>query len=179
MVVGPTILPMILSDDQVKALILKTGLANEQALQELVEFSKNSNVSLADALIEKDIISDENLGILIADSLKIPFTVLSKLSIPEDVFHIVPEKIARKHKVIPFEKTHEGLKVATTDPRRVEILSAISKKTGLKVMPFLATERDVENILRIYKRDLQRSFEKLLQKELGCCSYRKNCKSSC
>ena len=158
---------MVLSDDQIKALILQTGLANEQTVAELVEFSKNSNVGLADALIEKDIISDENLGILIADSLHIPFTVLSKLSIPEEVFHIVPEKIARKHKVIPFEKTQEGLKVATVDPRRLEILQAISKKTGLKVMPYLVTERDVENILRIYKRDLQRSFEKLLQKELG------------
>ncbi len=158
---------MILSDDQIKALVLKTGLTNEKSLQELVEFAKNSNVTLADALIEKDVVSDENLGILIADFLHIPFTVLSKLSIPEEVFHVVPEKVARKHKVVPFEKTHEGLKVATVDPRNTEVLQAISKKTGLKVIPYLTTERDIENILRIYKRDLQKSFEKLLQKELG------------
>jgi len=158
---------MILSDDQIKALVLKTGLTNDASLQELVDFAKNSNVSLADALIEKDVISDENLGILVADFLHIPFIVLSKLSIPEDVFRIVPEKIARKHKVIPFEKTQEGLKVATVDPKKVEILQAISKKAGVKVIPYLTTERDVENILRIYKRDLQKSFEQLLQKELG------------
>ncbi len=158
---------MILSDDQIKALVLKTGLATQQSLQELVEFSKNSNVTLADALIEKDVISDENLGILIADFLHIPFIVLSKLSIPEEVFHVVPEKIARKQKVIPFEKNSEGLKVATVDPRNSEVLQAISKKTGLKVIPYLTTERDVDNILRIYKRDLQKSFEQLLQKELG------------
>jgi len=158
---------MLLPDDQIKSLVLKTGLATDTTIQELVEFAKNSNVSLADALIEKDVISDENLGILIADFLHIPFIVLSKLSIPEDVFHIVPEKIARKHKVIPFEKTQEGLKVATTEPSKVEVLQAISKKAGLKVIPYLTTERDVENILRIYKRDLQKSFEQLLQKELG------------
>ncbi len=158
---------MILTDDQIKALVLKTGLATDQTLIELVEFAKNSNVTLADALIEKDVISDENLGILIADYLHIPFIVLSKLSIPEEVFRIVPEKIARKHKVVPFEKTHDGLKVAIVDPRNVEVLSSISKKAGLKVIPYLTTERDVENILRIYKRDLQKSFEQLLQKELG------------
>ncbi len=158
---------MILSDDQIKGLVLKTGLATEQSLQELEEFSKNSNVSLVDALIEKDVVSDENLGILIADFLHIPFIILSKLSIPEDVFRIVPEKIARKHKIIPFEKGSDGLKVATVDPRNTEILAAISKKTGLKVIPYLTTERDIDNILRIYKRDLQKSFEQLLQKELG------------
>ena len=158
---------MILSDDQIKALVIKTGLATEQSIQELAEFARNSNVSLGDALIEKDVISDENLGILIADYLHIPFTVLSKIAIPEEVFRIVPEKIARKHKAIPFERSQEGLKVAIVDPRNTEILQLISKKANLKVIPFLTTERDVENILRMYKRDLQKSFEKLLQKELG------------
>lgn len=158
---------MVLADDQIRALILKTGLATERDLQELAEFAKNSNVTLADALIEKDVISDENLGILIADFLHIPFVVLSKISIPEDVFRIVPEKIARKHKVIPFERTQEGLKVAIVDPRKIEVLTGISKKSSLKVIPYLTTERDIENILRIYKRDLQRSFEQLLQRELG------------
>lgn len=158
---------MLITDDQLKALVIKTGLANEQSLAELDEFARNSNVSLADALIEKDVVSDENLGILIADFLHIPFVVLSKLSIPEDVYRIVPEKIARKYKVVPFERTQEGLKVAATDPRNSEILQAISKKAGLKVIPHLTTDRDIDNILRIYKRDLQKSFERLLQKELG------------
>lgn len=158
---------MILSEDQIKALILKTGLATEQSLQDLVEFARNSNVSLVDALIEKDVISDENMGILTADFLHIPFIILSKLTIPEEIFRIVPEKIARKHKVIPFEKGQDGLKVAMVDPRNAEVLSAISKKTGMKVIPYLTTERDIDNILRIYKRDLQKSFEQLLQKELG------------
>lgn len=158
---------MIVSDDQIKALLIKTGLATPQSLIEIEQFAKNSNISLSDALIEKDVISDENLGILIADFVHIPFTVLSKLTIPEEVFRIVPEKIARKHKVVPFEKTNEGLKVATVDPQNTDVLSAISKKTGLRIIPHLTTARDIDNILRIYKRDLQRSFEQLLQKELG------------
>lgn len=158
---------MVLTDDQIKDLVLKTGLITDKDLQELVEFAKNSNVTLADALIEKDVISDENLGILIADSLRMPFVVLSKISIPEEVFRIVPEKIARKQKVVPFEKTNEGLKVAVVDPNRKEVLLAISKKAGMKVIPYLTTERELDSILRIYKRDLQRSFEQLLQRELG------------
>ena len=158
---------MIVTDEQIKALILKNGLTTPQIIEELEVFAKNSSVSLIDALIEKDVISDENLGILIADFLHIPFTILSKLTIPEEIFRIVPEKIARKHKVIPFEKTAEGIKVATVDPTNIEVLQGISKKTGQKVIPYLTTERDVDNILRIYKRDLQKSFEQMLQKELG------------
>src|SRR3990167_10953498 len=122
---------MLISEEELKALVLKTGVITQEKLEELNEFAKNSKVTLNDALIEKDFISDENLGVLIADFLHIPFIVLSKLSIPEDVFRIVPEKIARKHKVIPFEKTLDGLRVATVDPRNTEVLQAIGKKTGL------------------------------------------------
>lgn len=158
---------MIVTDDQIKDLVLKTGLITEKGLIELMEFARNSNISLGDALIEKDVVTDENLGILIADFLHIPFIILSKLSIPEEIFHIIPEKVARKQQIIPFAKDAEGLKVAMIDPRNVEIQNAIAKKTGVRVIPYLTTERDVDNVLRIYKKNLQKSFEQLLQKELG------------
>ncbi len=158
---------MIVTDDQIKDLVLKTGLITEKGLVELMEFARNSNISLGDALIEKDVVTDENLGILIADFLHIPFIILSKLSIPEEIFHIIPEKVARKQQIIPFAKDTEGLKVAMIDPRNVEIQNAIAKKTGVRVIPYLTTERDVDNVLRIYKKNLQKSFEQLLQKELG------------
>lgn len=158
---------MLLTDDQVKELVIKNGLIDEKGIASISEYARSTGETLADALIEKDVVSDENLGILIADKLKIPFIVLSKISIPEEIFKIIPEKIARKHKIIPFEKDQNGLKVAMIDPRNTEILAAISKKTGLKVSAHLTTERDIINALRIYKKDLQRSFDQLLQKELG------------
>jgi type IV pilus assembly protein PilB len=158
---------MLITDDQLKELVLKTGLVTEASLEPLQEFAKNSNIELSDALIEKDIITDENLGVLISDFLHIPFIVLSKLSIPEDVFHIIPERVARKQKIIPFAKDADGIKLAMIDPTNIEIQQAIAKKTGLRVFTYLTTERDVDNVLRLYKKNLQKSFEQLLQKELG------------
>ena len=158
---------MLISDYELKQLIVKNGLSNENALSTISEFAKNSGVSLSDALIEKDVISDENLGLLIADHLHFPFVILSKITIPEDVFHIVPEKVARKQKLISFAKDEQGLKLAMVDPTNTEIQEMISKKTGYKVIPHLTTEREVENTLRIYRKDLQKTFEQLLKTELG------------
>ncbi len=158
---------MLISEEQLKQLVLKTGVVTQEKLEGLNEFAKTSKVSLADALIEKDIISDENLGVLVADFLHIPFIVLSKLSIPDEVFHIIPEKIARKHKVIPFAIDQDGLRLAMADPGNVDIQSAIVKKANMRVVPYLATERDIESVLKIYKKALQTTFEELLRKELG------------
>ncbi|HVF69272.1 MAG TPA: GspE/PulE family protein [Xanthomonadales bacterium] len=157
---------MLITDDQLKKLVLTVKLVDEKKLDEIVKAAESSETSLVDMLIEKDVVTDENLGILIADYLKIPFTVLSKISIPDDVFKIIPEKIARKYKAIPFERGKDGIKLAMTDPSNKLIVEMIEKKTSQKVIPFLTTERDIYNKLWIYKRDLQKTFDELVSEQV-------------
>ncbi|HUQ84944.1 MAG TPA: GspE/PulE family protein [Candidatus Limnocylindrales bacterium] len=157
---------MLITDDQLKKIVLNVKLLDEKKLDDIVKAAKNSEVNLLDMLIEKDVVTDENLGILIADFLKIPFTVLSKISIPEDVFKIIPEKIARKYKAIPFERDKNGIKLAMTDPSNKLIQEMIEKKTSQKVIPYLTTERDIYNKLWIYKRDLQKTFDELVEEQV-------------
>lgn len=156
---------MNITDNQLKSIILKTKLADEKQLEELSEFANNARVTLKDALLEKNIITDENLGVLIADFLKIPFIVLSKISITENVFRIIPEDMARKQRIIPFERNEQGLKVAIADPTNTEVLTMIAKKTGEKIFPYLATEKDISNALALYRKELQGTFDRILQKE--------------
>src|SRR5690348_369236 len=113
---------MIISDEQLQQLVLQTRLLDANKLEELAHFAKTSHVSLAEALVEKDVISDENLGILIADFIKCPFIVLSKITIPENVFHVIPERVARIEKIIPFARDTQGIKVAMTDPFKTKVL---------------------------------------------------------
>jgi type IV pilus assembly protein PilB len=157
---------MLITDDQLKQLVLRVNLLDEKKLAAIEQAAKNSDVSLLDTLIEKDIVTDENLGILLADHLKIPFTVLSKISIPEEVYRIIPEKIARKYKAIPFARDNEGVRLAMVDPSNKLIQEMIEKKTGQKVIPYLTTERDIYNKLWIYKKDLQKDFDKLVDEQV-------------
>ncbi len=157
---------MIIADEELKPLLLKTKILDEAGLTKIAEFAKNSQISLADALIEKDVITDENLGILISDYMKIPFIIMNKITIPQEVLKIVPERIAQKYNVIAFSKDAENIKLAMIDPRNTEIIDMIAKKTGLKVMPHLATERDFFNTLSLYRRELQKTVDELLQEQV-------------
>ena len=157
---------MIITDEQLKALVLKNKLVDEKGLDKILEYAKNSGVSLVDALSENNLVSDENLGLLIADFFKLPFIILTKTSISPEVFRIIPERIARKYKVIAFARSKEGVKVAMSDPRNTELLQLISKKTGERSFIYFATERDINNTLRIYRKDIQKTFDDLLGKEV-------------
>jgi type IV pilus assembly protein PilB len=152
---------MLITTEQLKDLVLKNKLIDDKGFSEIEEEAKNAGNSVEETLVEKDIVTDENLGILISDFLKYPFIVLSKITIPPDVFNIVPEKIARRKKVIPFAKDATGVKIAMIDPSNKELAQMISKKIGLPVTTYLATEQDISNALRIYRKDLQNTFDQL------------------
>lgn len=157
---------MLITDDQLKTLLLNVKIVDQKKLDEVVDYAKNSDITISDALIEKDVITDENLGVLISDAFKIPFVVLGKISIPEEAYRIIPERLARKYKAIPFARDKDGVKVAMTDPKNVLIQEMIAKKTGQKVQAYLATERDIYNKLWLYRRDLQKTFDGLVAEQL-------------
>jgi type IV pilus assembly protein PilB len=158
---------MLITEEQLKALVINTGILDEKGYEKIQKYAQNADITVSDALVERDIVSDDNLGLLIADFLKFPFVVLAKKNIPSEVFHIVPEKIARKQKVIPFELGADGVKLAMADPSNKEVQEMVSKKIEMPVIPFLATEQDIYNTLRIYRKNLQSSFDAMLRKELG------------
>jgi len=154
---------MLLNDSQLKKLVLEHHIIDEVKLFETENFARNANTTLSDALIENNVMADEDLGTLIANYLKLPFVRLSKMQIPEDAFHIVPERIARRQKVVAYAKDSSGVKLAMADPHNTLVQDMISKKTGLPVTASLATERDIYGVIRIYRRDLQKTLDRLIK----------------
>src|SRR5579863_7868430 len=123
---------MLITDEELQKLLLNVKVVTQKKIDEVLEYSKNSDLAFRDALIEKDIITDENLGVIIADAKKIPFVVLSKIPISEEAFRIIPERLARKYKAIPFARDKNGIKIAMTDPANVLIPEMVARKTGQK-----------------------------------------------
>lgn len=156
---------MVISDDQLKTLLIQSGLVTEASIAEIVDFAKGANISLWEALVEKNAIPEENLGLMVANFLKVPFIKLSKTPIPGDVFKIIPERIARKKKTIAFTRDETGIKVAMANPTNAELIQLLTKKTGQNIYPHLALERDIVNIFQLYRKDLQKTFDELIQKE--------------
>src|SRR3990167_5535026 len=157
---------MLLPDIEIQQLLLQSGLVDTKTMREVLVFAANARIPLQQAVMEKDVIPDEKVGLLIANHIKYPFVVLSRITIPERVYRIVPERLARKHKAIVFEKDSEGVKLATADPLNTKLPAIIAKKTAQKVTFYMATEKDIDNTLQLYRKDLQRTFDELLQAEI-------------
>ncbi|HSE29243.1 MAG TPA: GspE/PulE family protein [Candidatus Saccharimonadales bacterium] len=156
---------MGIDDEQLYKLLAELDYLSVDDLNKARDLAKTEAKSLYDVLLDRDLVSDENLGKLIAYSLKLPFVTLSQSTIPEDVLKITPEQVASKFKVITFGIDDKGLKIATSNHLQPDLFPMLAKKAGQKsYRVFFATERDIESALRLYKKDLTRVFEGLLPK---------------
>lgn len=157
---------MILPDDQLRQLLLNTRLIDPEKLEETLKHAQISHTSLQHELVEKTIVTDEQIGTLIATKLNVPFVSLSRVSIAEDVFHLIPEKIARKYKLVAFLRDKDGIHVAMATPHVTSLIEMLVKKTNLRVVIHYATDKDIDSTLQIYKKVLQKTIDELLKEDI-------------
>lgn len=136
-----------ITDDQFRA-------ARERAV--------TKNESLIDALVNGGYIADQHLGELIAYKRGLPFVDLSRINIPDEVLHILPEPMAEKYNAVVFKETPDEVSVAMANPERIDVENAIHKKTGKEVKVFYATQRDVQHAIHLYRVDISEKLQHLI-----------------
>jgi len=154
---------MSLPNDQLKSIIISAKVISEKDFEIAAAYAKKENVSVWDALVQKAIIKDKDLGTIVANHLKLPFIDLSKVEITEEIISVIPERVARKQRAVAYDRDENVIKVAISDPSAVELLKLLEKKTGKKIAVSFATDQDLENTLLNYTKDFQKVFDRLLK----------------
>ena len=157
---------MKITEQFLKKILVSPSLISEKDFDLIKKKALAEKKSLIDAILDQGLIFDEQLGRLIADEIQFPFVNLQKIKIKKDILNIVPEIVARQQEAIAFEKSQEGLKVALSNPENIELREFIERKTGEKVLPYYATEKDIKEALKYYKREITEVFDELISKAL-------------
>lgn len=153
-----------LTSSQLISILQKNNISTPKELADVDDYSQKNKINFIEALIQKDIITDEALGTLLSTHFQLPYVNLGKLVITPDAFGSIPFVQAEKYKIIIFSRDSKILKIATCwPPLDPEISQNIAKKTGLKIELYYATDVDIDNTLINNRQDLQSTFEKLLK----------------
>jgi type IV pilus assembly protein PilB len=149
-----------------KKLLVDTELVSEKDFSFIEKEAKERGIPLEELFVEKGLVSDEELGQLIANEIGFPFVNLGKVSIEKGILNIAPEIVAGKQEIIVFDRTKEGLKVAMAHPENLEAREFIERKTGEMVFPYYATAFDIRNSLKYYRKEIEEQFEQIIGKTL-------------
>ncbi|MGI6707506.1 MAG: GspE/PulE family protein, partial [Dethiobacteria bacterium] len=94
-------------------------------------------------LIEKRLITEEELVEILEKQLGLPRVNLYNYNINPEVATSIPLYLAKRHLVIPIDKQENNLKLAMADPMNIIAIDDVEMLTGMKVEPVLASESSI------------------------------------
>jgi type IV pilus assembly protein PilB len=126
------------------SLLVESGLISAEQLKEtLNNANRPQNQHIGFFLRKQSLISEEDLGHLLARSFSLPFVNLRNFDIAIDAIQLIPVSFARKHTLIPIMLEDKHIVVAVADPTNNQLFENLQFITGKNVELAVAMEEDI------------------------------------
>ncbi|MEK7452483.1 MAG: GspE/PulE family protein, partial [Patescibacteria group bacterium] len=156
---------MILTHEQFHEALVVEGTVSEAQFICASEKKEASQIGVGEVLVSQGVLTDLQLGQLLAMWYNVPFVNLDQKQIEQDVLHLLPESFARTHELIPISASEQEVMIATSDPRDVAEQSLLEKYLRRTVRFSFTTSSSIKNHLYLFQKDPKTIFEEILNKK--------------
>jgi type IV pilus assembly protein PilB len=129
--------------DKVRQDLVADGLVAEERLREAEAVAAETGETLQSVLIQSKVIPKEDLVKFIGDKIQVPYIDLKDYAIDRKVLDLVPEKLARRYRILPLFLLEGELTVAMADPLDLISLGDITAVVAHRVEPVIASEDSI------------------------------------
>ncbi len=148
--------------------LIEKGLLSEEDVSLIEQETEEGGKTEEEVLLEKGKVPEEELFSVKSEITGVPFKKDIKAeNIPPEVLRIIPEESATHYKMVPVEKTDEGIKIGMVYPENLrsrEALKFISRKEDTPYEVYLISLSAFREILRRYKGSSPEEMVPLLEK---------------
>lgn len=123
-------------------MLIESGLLEEERLGSLLAEQKNSGMRLGDFLIDKGIVSEDDIINLLSKQLQIGKYNPELYPVGPELAAIIPRDIATQHRLVPLSQDAFVLRIAMVDPMDINALDVIEKVTNFEVEPLICSKSD-------------------------------------
>jgi type IV pilus assembly protein PilB len=124
-------------------LLVQKALINQEQLDKACQEAQICGVSIEKALDKLGFISEIVIAQVFAETMGVPFIDLSDYLIDPEVIQMVPEKIARKYKIIPLFKIEDSLTIAMSEPSNIVAIDEIREKSKVEAIDSVFSTEDM------------------------------------
>lgn len=130
-------------------ILVSEKVLSEEQLSKVKLESANTGRSTEEIIAAERLATEEELARAKAKVWGVPFVNLATQGISPQALTFIPEPVARRYSLIPFDfaKETKSLNVAMTDPSNLQILEFIGQKSGCKIKPYLALALDIQEAI--------------------------------
>ena len=132
---------------RIEDLLFETKMITHKQLEEVMNEQKYTGRKAEEILVEKGIMTEEEILRILGLQLGIPYMNLEQHNMDYNIVSMVPESLARRYTVIAVGVEDEKLKVAMKDPLNMFALDDLKLSTKREIIPILASEKGILNVI--------------------------------
>ena len=144
---------MNINEDFLLELLMENGVLDQESAQKVVDVANDNNVSVARAVEAMEIMSVDDVYMLLAAEYDLETVKLSEYKIPREIIRLVPKDIATRYRIVPIERDENSLTIAMSDPTDVQVFDALSHLLECDVQGVISTPEDIEAAYKKYYSD--------------------------
>jgi len=125
-------------------ILIEQKILTPLLVERVIEISRATHRRFGQTLEDMDLLTGEELASALA--AQFGYKIISELdtmSIPADTLHLVSVEDAVNHRILPMQVKNGKLALAMSDPTNYEVISSLSSTLNLKIIPFIATTREI------------------------------------
>ena len=130
-------------------LVQRKKITPEQA-EEARAARKGPHDRIERILIEKGYVKERDVLEIIGEQLSIPVVDLSQVKIDPELLKLIPPKVVHRYRLIPIGKRNGAIQIATANAFDLYAFDELRMLTGTKVEPVLASEAEIQRVIRQY-----------------------------
>lgn len=132
--------------------LVKSGVITQEQAQRFEVDSLQKNLPIDQYLLKNTKLEKSEVLKTKAQIFNIPWTDVKSIPIAPQALSSVPEAVARKNNLIPFEVSEkEGIiKVVMENPFDLQTIEFLEKKTGKRIVPSLGIAEDIKKTIDVF-----------------------------
>ncbi|MFA5134715.1 MAG: ATPase, T2SS/T4P/T4SS family [Patescibacteria group bacterium] len=156
----------MLPNKEIQLILSQSDIIEKDQLNDAIKKVSEENSDFTQYIIEKNLVSENVLFETIANYYKLPFIDLRRSTIRKDILMTIPETIVQTYQIAAYDKNETDLQVATVDPKNLQIIDFLRKKTGLKIKVAVTTFSSIKEVISQYHKGLSSEFKKISKGEV-------------
>src|SRR6476469_6715382 len=133
--------------ERIDDVLIEDGLLLPSQLEEATAFQQKEGGRLLKILTDKQFVTDQDMTVSMGRCLNTPLINLAKIRVPEEIMALVPKDLAKANKLVPIARLNGKLFVAMADPTNVLAVDDVKRRVQLDIVPMIATEKSVADVL--------------------------------
>lgn len=150
--------------EQLQKLFVEGEFLTPEDFEKAKTSAETSGTTVLDAIVDLGLLSDTEVGSLVADQYGLVFVDLSKERIEHDVLLGITKQSAKGQMAVPYKRTDEGVWVATDNPDNYEFFQSLQKLFKQPVKLAYASRIGIQEVLKMFEKDPILQARELVQR---------------